>query len=813
LCKTRRYFFIVLLLTIFVSNIALATEITTFSMIMPDGTVINNVGNLDFAPGSGLVVNANPFGPGGAGSPIQVLFQAFVAAIQGPSYNDLTPPLLRAPFVSGGYEFTTIARVWETPSGLGGSVALFNLADDPTGTHPNVIELWADSTGLGGNRANVLAGTGFSDGVLALRAIPISLGGIFYGSDTNGNGLIDNQDTGVGSTDIVAVVTYADPVFFNFSSYPVGSVIKTHFIGTTNTPPEGVNTVTMWDGTVPDYFGMPDAIGGPGTPQTTNDIMFKMDGTTHFTPTLTCIDLIKEVSNDGVTWHDANDPQCSDAPGTLDPAHYRLRIKNCGGEELTNLVINDSVLGITNFPVGSNLPVGGPDIVLTSAQIAQLNNPNLCPIDPNNPNVVNGGLRNIARVDAEGITSGIDVFDEDPACIKCVCIDLIKEVSNDGLTWHDANDPQCDDAPGTLDPAYYRLRIKNCGGEELTDIVINDPVLGITNFPVGSNLPVGGNIVLTSAQIAQLSNPNLCPIDPNNPNVVNGGLRNIARVDAEGITSGIAVFDEDPACIKCVCIDLVKEVSNDGLTWHDANDPQCSDAPGTLDPAYYRLTIKNCGGEELTSLVINDPVLGITNFPVGSNLPVGGPDIVLTSAQIAQLNNPNLCPLDPNNPNVVNGGLRNIARVDAEGVSSGIDVFDEDPACIKCSRCCLEIVKTATPVDLTCIQGLWWLTNRCKCCKTFGCIDKCCTVPKVKYTYKTKNLCDPVKNVKVVDNKFGTIATIPYLGTGQEKIITKTKCVCNTTTNIATVKGYLVSDPVTFCTDSDTETVTVSKPW
>ncbi len=144
----------------------------------------------------------------------------------------------------------------------------------------------------------------------------------------------------------------------------------------------------------------------------------------------------------------------------------------------------------------------------------------------------------------------------------CPCIDLKKEVSPDGVNWYDANASDCSDAPVTTDLAEYRLTIKNCGGEALTNLVINDSVLGIVDYSVGQNLPVGSSIVLTSSQqIPGLSNPNLCPLDPsNNQNVINGGSHNVAGVNANGVTSGIAVSDEDPACIKCSSnCDLVLE--------------------------------------------------------------------------------------------------------------------------------------------------------------------------------------------------------------------------------------------------------------
>jgi hypothetical protein len=76
-------------------------------------------------------------------------------------------------------------------------------------------------------------------------------------------------------------------------------------------------------------------------------------------------------------------------------------------------------------------------------------------------------------------------------------------------------------------------------------------VLGIDNVPVADSLAVGGTLILTKAEIEELAKEDLCPLMPGDPGVDDGFLRNIARVDAMGETSGIPVFDEDPACVKC----------------------------------------------------------------------------------------------------------------------------------------------------------------------------------------------------------------------------------------------------------------------
>jgi len=126
------------------------------------------------------------------------------------------------------------------------------------------------------------------------------------------------------------------------------------------------------------------------------------------------------------------------------------------------------------------------------------------------------------------------------------CIDIEKEVSVDGgVTWYDADD--CADAPGTAMGGEYRLTVKNCGGVVLTDVVITDDVLGLSESI--ADLAVGEVRIFTKAQFAKLDKPDLCPLTPGDPGVIDGAFFNTAMVTATG--NGTIVTDEDPACVVC----------------------------------------------------------------------------------------------------------------------------------------------------------------------------------------------------------------------------------------------------------------------
>lgn len=300
------------------SSFALAGSIpiTSFEMRSPYGTDINVLGTqvneLDWVPGSGLAVNANAVGPGGAGNVIEFLYQLKLGNIIDINWHNLTTPTLngQVPVHATPYEFTVIGRMWEETDTLGSPAVVFTLASDPTGgLKPNILELYADVyDGVGtalvltpGLQANVSAGAGFRDGVLVLRATPIELNSIFYVTDTNGNGVLDNQDYGTGSTQTIYQVEFFDPAFFTFPSTSDPLLIQIQFDGTLTLPPAGVVTETMWDGTVPDYYtGLSDGT----TPFNTEDLLIKVDGNSHFfvsvpSPPMECRMTGGGVSEDG----------------------------------------------------------------------------------------------------------------------------------------------------------------------------------------------------------------------------------------------------------------------------------------------------------------------------------------------------------------------------------------------------------------------------------------------------------------------------------------------------------------------------------
>lgn len=278
-----------ILLTVFMLSLSTyEVNATSFDLLTPYGDSINSrntlIEQIDFTSSYGLAVDANPFGPGGAGDPFQFVFQSSIDGIIDVNGFNSTVSGLNQPTDPKQVEFTIVGSIWETGSGLGSTIATFDLATPPVG-QSNFFEIYVDqydgSAGQG-IQSNINVGSGFNDGKLIMRAEAVRGDGLFTILDVGANGIPDNQDRGIGSTKVDWSVTFYDDDFWNFpwTSSAKPWLVQSSFDGTLNLPPpDSANGLVMWDGTTPDFY---KNIGD--SPFTTEDILFKLDGFKIFTP-------------------------------------------------------------------------------------------------------------------------------------------------------------------------------------------------------------------------------------------------------------------------------------------------------------------------------------------------------------------------------------------------------------------------------------------------------------------------------------------------------------------------------------------------
>ncbi|WP_371375149.1 hypothetical protein [Thalassotalea aquiviva] len=406
------------------------------------------------------------------------------------------------------------------------------------------------------------------------------------------------------------------------------------------------------------------------------------------------ISLRKEVSIDGGPFLDAN-TESSAAVGVLgSQAEYRLIVQNTGNETLINVLISDSELGIDNLSIGNLSP--NDEVIITSgtSDFNKLAVDNICDSI--------GNFTNVAEVTADGEISAIPVNSSDPANVVCQQpqVKIINQVSLDGVSFFDADQSTDPDVPvGIIAQAsgYYRYIVTNIGSENLTNVVINDPNLGVTvNI---ADLAVGESRTLNSTDqgFESLFIQNLCTDASNKLNIVS--------VNAIGEESKAPVSDNDPANVRCIlgpAIQLLNQVSlTDGAPFFDADQSTDPDVPvGQIGAdATYRYIIRNIGDEPLKNIVLNDPALVVVNEALsGLELAPGGEVIVDFKDTIYTLDQ--LFVIDRCD---AIGNKLNIATVTANGVFTDEQVTDDDPAnvnCVTAPKCSLSLNSQCAIVEV-----------------------------------------------------------------------------------------------------------------
>jgi len=213
--------------------------------------------------GSGLALGFNP----SVGSTFTFLYQANVVSFNDALGQAITPAAgLNASFASGGYEFTVVARITETVTGIsagGGAVTVTFAATGGTAS------IFFDNTASGGVKAVTNTGSGFDDGHLVGQFDVVAGTGLSNFTTFAGG-------AGLGATqyDFVISGSGVDADYISGLSGPIGDM---HFTSSQVIPP-GTSTTTGFHLGTPS--GAPDIY--PTTP-TDGNLLLKVDGSNTFT--------------------------------------------------------------------------------------------------------------------------------------------------------------------------------------------------------------------------------------------------------------------------------------------------------------------------------------------------------------------------------------------------------------------------------------------------------------------------------------------------------------------------------------------------
>jgi uncharacterized repeat protein (TIGR01451 family) len=269
------------------------------------------------------------------------------------------------------------------------------------------------------------------------------------------------------------------------------------------------------------------------------------------------------------------------------PVFYRFVITNCGTVDLYNVRVDDCAdqrsVGSSGFLQGGAngqcvenprlIPANPQRIVapkLTPGQTIAVTSASF-PLDPISTidmcgtfgrTRLNGIIRNDSQVEADADLdrSGSGetfVYFDDLNLVRCAepptaRIKLLKQVSVDnGTTWREADAATSADTPTVQAPsdAQYRFIVTNTGNVGLSNVVVSDPTLGLTNVPVpGSSLAAGQSVTITAGTSSAFSG--LYVTSRCNSNSL-GNLTNVASVTGTPPNGAPNVTDSNPAVLIC----------------------------------------------------------------------------------------------------------------------------------------------------------------------------------------------------------------------------------------------------------------------
>jgi uncharacterized repeat protein (TIGR01451 family) len=284
---------------------------------------------------------------------------------------------------------------------------------------------------------------------------------------------------------------------------------------------------------------------------------------------------------------------------------YTFTVTNTGTSTLNNIEVTDPMVGlaISGSPI-SSLAVGTSSDITATYTITQADGDE-------------GTVTNSAMVTSdEGVTdvSGTTIDNDTPTVTTIVqtpAVALVKTATLSGS--------------GILgDVITYTFRVTNTGTSTLNNIVVTDPMAGLSSLTgspilslaVGASSDITATYTITQSDIDTGSVTNSALVTAQDPD--GNDITDVSGTEIDNDTSTITTITQTPA------IALVKTAIVSGT--------------GALgDVITYIFTVENTGNTTLTNVVVTDPMLGlvITGSPILS-LAVGVSSVITGTYTIIQ---------------------------------------------------------------------------------------------------------------------------------------------------------------------------------
>src|SRR5665647_262121 len=346
---------------------------------------------------------------------------------------------------------------------------------------------------------------------------------------------------------------------------------------------------------------------------------------------------------------------------------YLINVTNDGNIDLTNVTVNDTLIGLSG-PVqsNSNATNSNDTILQVGENWNYTGNYTVTQEDINSNGTGTGFINNTAIVTGNYTVTQIDTnnnntttfsleqLDSKPASVQ-TSIKRVADYSIFKSVIAPDEDGDCI-VNSAGDEVPYRIVVKNDGNVDLTGVSVSDPMIELTG-PTGDDTDPG---VLNLGEVWVYTG--IYTLTPDDINNGNGYIDNIATVSSNELpdeTSNVSQPVDQNA-------DLSIQKSVIGID--EAGDYMINQ-PG--DVINYQIAVKNNGDVDLTGISVDDPMITLTG-PTGDSI----------------------------NPGVLNTGETWVYTGDYEVTQEDIDGsgFIENTATVSCNELSEESSSTVLPI-------------------------------------------------------------------------------------------------------------------
>uniref|UniRef100_UPI002300C920 gliding motility-associated C-terminal domain-containing protein n=1 Tax=Aequorivita sinensis TaxID=1382458 RepID=UPI002300C920 len=299
-------------------------------------------------------------------------------------------------------------------------------------------------------------------------------------------------------------------------------------------------------------------------------------------------------------FNDENGDDCSDVDETIT---YTFTVTNQGNVSLSNIIVDDPLLGGPLAGPISGDTDGDGELDVTETWIYEASY-TITQADIDAGEVVNQATATGTAPDQSTVSdlSGSTIGNDEPTVIE-LCQNPAIAIVKTGV-FNDENDDGCTNVDETI---TYTFTVTNQGNVSLSNIIVDDPLLGgPLAGPISGDTDGDGELDVTETWIYEASYA-ITQVDIDAGEVVNQATATGTAPDQSTVSdlSGSTIGNDEPTVIE-LCQNPVIAIVKTGI-FNDENGDDCSDVDETIT---YTFTVTNQGNVSMSNIIVDDPLLG-----------------------------------------------------------------------------------------------------------------------------------------------------------------------------------------------------------